>query len=233
MADPRPASNDLRDLQNQLQQIRKQLRNLSAPTDSQFNKVVQQMLQIINNIDQIVGDSINRTAYTKAQTDAAISAKAATLEPKIGILPTAKGGTNTQNGYNNLFSTGPWRAAWLLADGTLGTSQSSMKVKTDYHEPDISIAQLRSVDWRGFRYIDDVNQNSDSAIPRIGMFAEELDEAGLGVFVVYDDSTLEPISIDYASLSVAALHLAKNAHDRIDDLENRLTVLEKNMEEKQ
>lgn len=230
MADPRPASNDLRDLQNQLQQIRKQLRNLSAPTDSQFNKVVQQMLQIINNIDQIVGDSINRTAYTKSQTDAAISNYS---EPKIGILGTAKGGTNTQNGYNNLFSTGPWRAAWLLADGTLGTSQSSMKVKTDYHEPDISIDQLRSVDWHGFRYIDDVNQNSDSAIPRIGMFAEELDEAGLGVFVVYDDSTLEPISIDYASLSVAALHLAKNAHDRIDELETRLATLEENMEEKQ
>jgi hypothetical protein len=220
MADPQAYTDDLKRFQSQLDDIRKQLRNLRTPTDSQFNRVVQQMLEIVNNIDTIVADSIARTSYSASTIDskdvATLNAAKSYAEPKIGILPANKGGTNTTNGYANLFSTGPYRAAWLLSDGTLGTSQSSRTVKTDFHEPDISLEQLRAVDWIGYRYINDVNQNSDSALPRIGMIAEELDDAGLGIFVVYDDETLAPVSIDYATLSVAAMHMARLAHDRID-----------------
>lgn len=230
MADPKAYADDLKRFQAQLDDIRKELRNLRTPTDSQFNRVVQQMLQIVNNIDTIVADSIARTSYSASTIDAKDAATLNTAksyaEPAIGVLPTAKGGTNTTNAYNNLFGSGPYRAAWVLSDGTLGTSQSSRTVKTDFHEPDITLEQLLSVDWVGYRYIQDVNENNDSALPRIGMIAEELDDAGLGIFVVYDDTTAEPVGIDYTMLSVAAMHMSRLAHDRIDVLEHRIQALE-------
>ncbi|MDN5973413.1 tail fiber domain-containing protein, partial [Bifidobacterium crudilactis] len=194
MADPQVYASDLKGFQVQLDRIRADIRNLRTPTDSQFERTVQRMLELVDNLDARVDAAIQSRSYTTSQID---SKDAATLssanahtdsyaEPKIGILPANKGGTNTTNGYANLFSTGPYRSAWLLSDGTLGTSQSSRTVKTDFHEPDISLEQLLSVDWVGYRYIQDVNENSDSALPRIGMIAEELDDAGLGIFVVYD-----------------------------------------------
>lgn len=237
MADPRVYTDDYRKVITQLDDIRRRLRNLEVPSDTQFNQVVSKMLDIIDNIDQIVSASIARTSYSAQQIDAKdtttlSSAKSYTdtgLSSKqntISVLDPAHGGTNTTNGYSNLFGAGPYRAAWLLSDGTLGTSQSSRSVKTDFHTPDITLDQLRSVDWTGYRYIQDVNDNSDSALPRIGMIAEDLDDAGLGIFVVYDDATLQPVGIDYATLSVAGMHMAKLAHDRIDDLETRITALE-------
>lgn len=230
MADPRVYTDDYRKVITQLDDIRRRLRNLEVPSDTQFNQVVSKMLDIIDNIDQIVSASIARTSYSAQQIDSrdtsTLDAAKAYAEPRIGVLGASKGGTNTANGYNNLFSVGPYRAAWLLSDGTLGTSQSSRTVKTDFHTPDITLDQLRSVDWIGYRYIQDVNDNSDSALPRIGMIAEDLDDAGLGIFVVYDDETLQPVGIDYATLSVAGMHMAKIAHDRIDDLETRITALE-------
>lgn len=220
-----------------LDDIRRRIRDLEVPSGSQFNRVVQQMRDIIDNIDTIVSDSIARTSYSAQQIDAKDSATLASAnshsdqalankQNTIGTLDPPHGGTGTKNGYNNLFGAGPYRAAWLLSDGTLGTSQSSRSVKTDFHEPDITLDQLRAVDWIGYRYIADVNANSDSALPRIGMIAEDLDAAGLGIFVVYDDETLEPVGIDYATLSVAGMHMARLAHDRIDDLETRLGQLE-------
>ena len=79
---------------------------------------------------------------------------------------------------------------------------------------------------RVFRYIADLNANNDSAMPRIGMIAEDLDSNGLGMFCTYDAND-EPDGIDYQTLSVAALRLAQDAETRIDDLAQRLTQLEK------
>ena len=117
---------------------------------------------------------------------------------------------------------------WILTDGTIGTAQSSRKVKTDITDADqfIPIEALRKVKWQIFRYIADLNANNDSAMPRIGMIAEDLDSNGLGMFCTYDAND-EPDGIDYQTLSVAALRLAQDAETRIDDLAQRLTQLEK------
>lgn len=230
MADPRVYTDDYRKVLGQLDDIRRRVRNLEVPTDTQFSQTVRRILQLFDQLDEQVASAITATSYTRQQIDSrdtsTLDAARAYAEPRIGVLGASKGGTNTANGYNNLFSVGPYRAAWLLSDGTLGTSQSSRTVKTDFHEPDITLEQLRSVDWIGYRYIRDVNENGDSALPRVGMIAEDLDDAGLGIFVVYDDDTLEPAGIDYATLSVAAMHMAKLAHDRIDRIETRLSALE-------
>lgn len=202
-----------------LNEYGRRLRELEKPSGSQLTQAIQKVLDIGANIDQTVAASINRNSYDRATIDQKCNAW------NWGVLSTGRGGTNTTNAYNNLFSVGPYRAAWVLSDGTLGTSQSTRKVKQDFMEPDITLEQMRSVDWTLYRFIDDVNLNGDSAIIHLGMIAEELDDNGLGQFVEYNDD-YEPCGINYPMLGVWAIHEAHLAHDRIDELESRLKALE-------
>ena len=202
-----------------LNEYGRRLRELEKPSGSQLTQAIQRVLDISENIDQIVTASINRNSYDRATIDQKCNAW------NWGVLPPGRGGTNTTNAFNNVFSTGSWRAVWALSDGTMGTAQSSRKVKQDFIMPEITLEQMRAVDWTLYRYIDDVNLNGDSATVHLGMIAEDLDDNGLGQFVEYNDD-YEPCGINYPMLGVWAVHEAHLAHDRIDRLEERLKALE-------
>lgn len=202
-----------------LNEYGRRLRELEKPSGSQLTQAIQRVLDISENIDQTVATSINRTSYDRATIDQKCNAW------NWGVLSPGRGGTNTTNAFNNLFSTGSWRAVWALSDGTMGTAQSSRKVKQDFIMPEITLEQMRAVDWTLYRYIDDVNLNGDSATVHLGMIAEDLDDNGLGQFVEYNDD-YEPCGINYPMLGVWAVHEAHLAHDRIDRLEERLKALE-------
>lgn len=202
-----------------LNEYGRRLRELEKPSGSQLTQAIQKVLDISANIDQTVAASINRNSYDRTTIDQKCNAW------NWGVLSTDRGGTHTTNAYNNLFAVGSYRAVWALSDGTMGTSQSSRKVKQDFLDPDITLEQMRSVDWTLYRFIDDVNLNGDSAIIHLGMIAEELDDNGLGMFVEYNDD-YEPCGINYPMLGVWAIHEAHLAHDRIDELEARLKALE-------
>lgn len=202
-----------------LNEYGRRLRELEKPSGPQLTQAIQKVLDVSANIDQTVAASINRSSYDRAAIDQKCNAW------NWGVLSTDRGGTHTTNAYHNLFTVGPYRAVWALSDGTMGTSQSSRKVKQDFMDPDITLEQMRSVDWTLYRFIDDVNLNGDSAIIHLGMIAEELDDNGLGVFVEYNDD-YEPCGINYPMLGVWAIHEAHLAHDRIDELESRLKALE-------
>lgn len=206
-----------------LNEYGRRLRELEKPSGSQLTQAIQKVLDISANIDQTVTASINKNSYDRATIDQKCNAW------NWGVLPPGRGGTNTTNAFNNLFSTGSWRAVWALSDGTLGTAQSSRKVKQDFIMPEITLEQMRAVDWTLYRYIDDVNLNGDSATVHLGMIAEELDDNGLGQFVEYDDN-YEPCGINYPMLGVWAIHEAHLAHDRIDRLEERLKALEERID---
>lgn len=196
-----------------LNEYGRRLRELEKPSGSQLTQAIQKVLDISENIDQTVAASINKKCNAW----------------NWGVLSPDRGGTHTTNAFNNLFSTGSWRAVWALSDGTMGTAQSSRKVKQDFIMPEITLEQMRSVDWTLYRYIDDVNLNGDSATVHLGMIAEELDDNGLGQFVEYDDN-YEPCGINYPMLGVWAIHEAHLAHDRIDRLEERLKALEERID---
>lgn len=206
-----------------LNEYGRRLRELEKPSGSQLTQAIQKVLDISANIDQTVTASINKNSYDRATINQKCNAW------NWGVLPPGRGGTNTTNAFNNLFSTGSWRAVWALSDGTLGTAQSSRKVKQDFIMPEITLEQMRSVDWTLYRFIDDVNRNGDSAAIHIGMIAEELDDNGLGQFVEYNDD-YEPVGINYPMLGVWAIHEAHLAHDRIDRLEERLKALEERID---
>ena len=64
-------------------------------------------------------DAVNATAAANA------NANANTREPAFGILAPGKGGTNTDNAYNNQFTVWSCRATLTITDGTLGWTPTS------------------------------------------------------------------------------------------------------------
>lgn len=211
-----------------LNEYGKRLRELERPSGTQLIQAAQQIYEALNNLDTMVAASIVKQSYTRSEIDVRLA------QWRWGVLPPGNGGTGIANAYNNLFTVGPWRAVWVLSDGTMGTSQSSRTVKTDITDADefIDVADLRKVKWCVYRFIEDMNQHLDDSTPRLGMIAEELDDNGLGWLVEYNEDTLKPEGINYPMLGVAALRLAQDAEDRCDALERRVKELEQALEAK-
>lgn len=212
-----------------LNEYGKRLRELERPSGTQLIQAAQQIYEALNNLDTMVAASIVKQSYTRSEIDVRLA------QWRWGVLAPGNGGTGIANAYNHLFTVGPWRAVWVLSDGTMGTSQSSRTVKTDITDADefINVADLRKVKWCVYRFIEDMNLNLDDSTPRLGMIAEELDDNGLGWLVEYDEDTLKPVGISYPMLGVAALRLAQDAEDRCDALEQRVKELEQALEAKE
>lgn len=208
------------DIKRQLQELPPSIVNSVKPMVDQITQMVEEVQTLTNNLDQRVQESITRNSYTRAEIDVK------TKEWNWGVLAPNRGGTGITNAYNNLFTVGPWRAVWVLSDGTMGTSQSIRAVKTDIVDADdyIPVEALRKVKWRVYRMKDDKNQHLDDAQPLVGMIADDLDENGLGFFCEYDeDGTLT--GINYPMLGVAALRLAQQVADEVDALKAKVEAL--------
>lgn len=208
------------DIKRQLQELPPSIVNSVKPMVDQITQMVDEVQTLTNNLDQRVQESITRNSYTRSEIDAK------TQEWNWGILTPNRGGTGTGNAYNNLFTSGQWRAAWVLSDGTMGTAQSIRAVKTDIVDADdyIPVDALRKVKWCVYRMKDDKNLNLDDSQPRVGMIADDMDENGLGFFCEYnDDGTL--MGINYPMLGVAALRLAQQVADELDALKAKVDAL--------
>nr|UVX79170.1 MAG: chaperone of endosialidase [Bacteriophage sp.] len=206
------------DLKRQMQELSPSVVNSVKPMVDQITVMYGEIQSLTNNLDQRVQESINRNSYTKSEIDAKAQAW------NWGVLSPARGGTGTVNAYENLFTVGPWRAAWVLHDGTVGTAQSIREAKTNICDADefIPVDALRRVKWQVFTMKDDENQHLDDALPMVGMIADDLDAVGLGFFCEYDDDgTL--VGINYPMLGVAALRLAQQAMDEVDRLRGEIT----------
>lgn len=208
------------DIKRQLQELPPSIVNSVKPMVDQITAMYKDVQTLTNNLDQRVQESITRNSYTRSEIDAK------TQEWNWGVLTPNRGGTGTANAYNNLFTSGQWRAAWVLSDGTMGTSQSIRAVKTDIVDADeyIPVDALRKVKWCVYRMKDDKNLNLDDSQPLVGMIADDLDENGLGFFCEYDaDGSL--VGINYPMLGVAALRLAQQVADELDALKAKVETL--------
>lgn len=208
------------DIKRQLQELPPSIVNSVKPMVDQITAMYEEVQTLTNNLDQRVQESIARNSYTRSEIDAK------TQEWNWGILTPNRGGTGTANAYNNLFTSGQWRAAWILSNGTMGTAQSIRAVKTDIVDADyyIPVDALRKVKWCVYRMKDDKNLNLDDSQPMVGMIADDLDENGLGFFCEYDeDGTL--VGINYPMLGVAALRLAQKVADEVDALKAKVETL--------
>ena len=208
------------DIKRQLQELPPSIVNSVKPMVDQITAMYEEVQKLTNNLDQRVQESITRNSYTRSEIDAK------TQEWNWGVLTPNRGGTGTGNAYNNLFTSGQWRAAWILSNGTMGTAQSIRAVKTDIVDADdyIPVDALRKVKWCVYRMKDDKNLNLDDSQPLVGMIADDLDENGLGFFCEYDaDGSL--VGINYPMLGVAALRLAQQVADDLDALKAKVDAL--------
>lgn len=208
------------DIKRQLQELPPSIVNSVKPMVDQITAMYEEVQKLTNNLDQRVQESIDRNSYTRSEIDAK------TQEWNWGVLTPNRGGTGTGNAYNNLFTSGQWRTAWVLSDGTMGTAQSIRAVKTDIVDADdyIPVDALRKVKWCIYRMKDDKNLNLDDSQPMVGMIADDMHENGLGFFCEYDeDGTL--VGINYPMLGVAALRLAQQVADDLDALKAKVEAL--------
>ena len=208
------------DIKRQLQELPPSIVNSVKPMVDQITAMYNEVQTLTNNLDQRVQESITRNSYTRSEIDVK------TRTWNWGVLAPNRGGTGIDNAYNNVFTVGPWRAVWVLSDGTMGTSQSIRAVKTDIVDADdyIPVDALRKVKWCVYRMKDDKNLNFDDAQPMVGMIADDMDENGLGFFCEYDeDGNLT--GINYPMLGVAALRLAQQVADEADTLKAKVDEL--------
>lgn len=135
------------------------------------------------------------------------------------VVVPPHGGTGVRNVYANPLSLNPRKPVYCLYDGMLGVDCSTVDSVVNSCDADefIPLDALRRVKWWVYWMKDDLNLKLDDAQPVVGLLAEDLDDAGLGFFCEYDDEG-NLTGIDYPKLSVAALRLAQQAMDEVDDL---------------
>lgn len=207
-------------LKRQVQELGPSVVDTVKPMVDQITVMYEEIQSLTDNLDRQVQESIKRNSYTASEIDAKTQAW------NWGVLSPARGGTGTVNAYENLFTVGPWRAAWVLHDGTVGTAQSIRAVKTNIRDADelIPVDALRRVKWQVFTMKDDENLHLDDAQPMVGMIADDLDAVGLGFFCEYDEDC-SLVGVNYPMLGVAALRLAQQAMDEVDRLRGEVARL--------
>lgn len=193
----------------QLAEVRRQLRELPASVGKSVSRFGERVSDVEKDFKSLTSK--------QNQADAG--------ESNAVVVP-AHGGTGVRNAFDSPLSLVPRKTVYCLYDGTLGTDCSSTYSVADAGNADefVPVDALRRVKWRVYWLKDDLNLKFDDAQPTIGLIAEDLDDAGLGFFCEYDGDG-NPTGVDYPKLSVAALRLAQQAMDEVDELKGEVTRL--------
>lgn len=110
------------------------------------------------------------------------------------------------------------RAAYIREDGALGYRTSSRRFKTDIETftPDAeALRQIRAVVYR---------RTDEGAGIEHGVIAEELHDLGHHWLVIYDEEG-KPLSVAYELIGLAALALAQQQADELDELRRELSEI--------
>lgn len=193
----------------QLAEVRRQLRELPASVGKSVSRLGERVSGVEKDFESLTAK--------QGQADAGGS---------NAVVVPAHGGTGVRNAYDNPLSLTPRTPVYCLYDGTLGADCSSAYSAANVTDADefVPVDALRQVKWRVYTFKDDLNLRLDDAQPVIGLFAEDLDNAGLGFFCEYDMEG-NPTGVDYPKLSVAALRLAQQAMSEVDELRDEVARL--------
>ena len=193
----------------QFSEVRRQLRELPASVGKSVSRLGARVSGVEKDFESLVTEH--------SQADAG--------ESDAVVVP-AHGGTGVRNAFENPLSLTPRKPVYCLYDGTLGSDCSSASAVANVDDADefVPVDALRQVKWRVYTFNDDLNLKLDDAQPVVGLFAEDLDDAGLGFFCEYDGDG-DPVGVDYPRLSVAALRLAQEAMNEVDELKGEVARL--------
>lgn len=193
----------------QFVEVHRQLRELSAGVGKSVSRLDERVSDIEKDFESLT------TKQSQADVD----------ESNAVVVP-AHGGTGVRNAFDSPLSLTPRKPVHCLYDCVLGCDCSSVSSVTGVSDADavVPVDALRRVKWRVYWFDDDLNLKLDDAQPVVGLIAEDLDDAGLGFFCEYDGDG-NPSGVDYSRLSVAALRLAQQAMDEVDELRTEVARL--------
>lgn len=193
----------------QFAEVRRQLVELPASVGKSVSRLGERVSDVENDFESLVTE----------QSQAGAGGSNA-------VVVSAHGGTGVRNVYDNPLSLTPLKPVYCIYDGTLGVDCSAVSSVANVGDADefIPVDALRQVEWRVYCLKGDLNLKLDDAQPVVGLIAEDLENAGLGFFCEYDgDGNLT--GVDYPRLSVAALRLAQQAMDEVDELRSEVARL--------
>lgn len=193
----------------QFAEVRRRLVELPASVGKSVSRLGERVSDVEKDFESLVTE--------KSQADAGGS---------DAVVVPAHGGTGVRNAFDNPLSLAPRKPVYCLYDGTLGVDCSTVYSVVNVGDADefIPVDALRRVEWRVYWLKDDLNLKLDDAQPVVGLIAEDLDNAGLGFFCEYDGEG-NPAGVDYPRLSVAALRLAQEAMNEVDELKAEVSRL--------
>lgn len=189
-------------------------------TARQFADVRRQLVESRASVGKSVSRLGERVSGVEKDFESLVTGQSQVdaAETNAVVVPT-HGGTGVRNVFDSPLSLNPRKTVYALYDGTLGSDCSSKYSVVNVGDADefVPVGALRQVKWRVYWLKDDLNLKLDDAQPVVGLLAEDLDDAGLGFFCEYDGDGV-PTGVDYSRLSVAALRLAQEALDEVDEL---------------
>nr|UVX49644.1 MAG: chaperone of endosialidase [Bacteriophage sp.] len=196
-------------------------------TARQFAEVRRQLAELTASVGKSVSRLGERVSGVEKDFESLTTEKSqADVGDTNAVVVPAHGGTGVRNAFDNPLSLTPLKPVYCLYDGTLGSDCSTVGSVTDVGDADefVPVDALRQVKWRVYWLKDDLNLKLDDAQPVVGLLAEDLDDAGLGFFCEYGGDG-NPTGVDYPRLSVAALRLAQQAMDEVDELRSEVARL--------
>ena len=119
--------------------------------------------------------------------------------------------------------TNTGRAMFIAADGLFRIGASSIRFKENVIDADIDTEKVLDIRVRKFNY---KKEFDDDETKDIGVIAEELEALGLTDFIYYDADGI-PDGVAYEKLALAVLSLVQVQDQRLNELEVRLSRLEK------
>lgn len=196
-------------------------------TARQFAEIYRQLVELPASVGKSVSRLGERVSGVEKDFESLTTEQSqADVGESNAVVVPSHGGTGVRNAFDNPLSLMPRKPVYCLYDGTLGCDCSSVDSVADVGDADefVPVDALRQVEWRVYFLKDDLNLKLDDAQPVVGLIAEDLDNAGLGFFCEYDADG-NPTGVDYPKLSVAALRLAQQAMDEVDELRSEVARL--------
>ena len=115
-------------------------------------------------------------------------------------------------------------SAYFNTDGRLGASVSARRFKQDITPKVYTLEQIALVQLVTYRLRTAVAELGDAARVEIGVIAEQLIDAGLREFVVFDDDNVTAMTVAYERLDLLGVQGVQLLFKRVQSIEARLTA---------
>lgn len=209
-----------------LDDIQARLKTVESPSGEALSSTVAKLQSLVADI-QAQLDAWASGRWTNAQITAQITALInSTFAGSISVGGTITSPVTFSTDVGGL--PGSRRAMWMHDSGLFGWASSSRERKTEIRPADFDVDAIIGIEPKRFRYLEAIRRydelpedEREGREPRVevGFIAEDLDDAGLDDFVVYDkDGRVE--GVEYSMLVVAQQAAIRDLAARIERLES-------------